>query len=94
MDEYQIMRLIKVFEIWFSFILFISGSALLLIRSVTYSSLEKKLSQQIGGIKKISSPVLEKENYSFHNWLLRHKIIFGVMAILCALAILVFLLNV
>jgi hypothetical protein len=93
MENEVIANFFKVFQIMFSFFILIGGSFFLLLRAEDYDKLETRLSKEMGGIKKVSVPRLEKNVYVFHTWLLRHKIIFGVVCLLCGLGILIFFWN-
>ncbi|MCU0665515.1 MAG: hypothetical protein MUF05_00215 [Candidatus Omnitrophica bacterium] len=93
MDNEVIVNLFKVFQISLSFFILIGGSFFLLLRAEDYERLESRLSKEVGGIRKISFPALEKNVYVFHHWLLRHKIIFAAVCVLCGLGILIFFWN-
>jgi hypothetical protein len=82
----------RIFALWTSPIIFITGVLLLFTSVEQYKKIEKMLEKQIGGIRKMVVPKIENNIYAFHNWLLKRKFLTSLMCIVCS-TILFFLLK-
>ncbi len=89
-EEITILETIKIFLVWMSPVVMIVGSCLLLLTSDRYNKIEDVLGKDLGGIKKRTIPLLEKNIDFLQKWMLRYKKITGLVFIFCALLIFFF----
>jgi ABC-type lipoprotein release transport system permease subunit len=75
----------KTFLLWTSPLILLEGILLLLTKEDKYRKLEEKLGKEVGGIKKRVVPWLETNNYAFQNWLLKRKLLLGIVFVVYAL---------
>jgi hypothetical protein len=68
------------FLLWMSQIIFVL-SIVILLAAEQYSKLEKILEKEVGGIRKKVIPKLETNIYSFHDWLLKRRVILSLIFI-------------
>jgi uncharacterized membrane protein YfhO len=69
------------FLLWMSQIIFVL-SIVILLAAEQYSKLEKILEKEVGGIRKKVIPKLETNIYSFHDWLLKRRVILSLIFII------------
>ena len=86
-EEITILETIKIFLVWMSPVVMIIGSCLLLLSSDRYNKIEDVLGRDLGGIKKRTVSLLEKNIDFLQRWMLKHKKITGLVFIFCALLI-------
>jgi hypothetical protein len=67
--------------------IFIAGLFILMTQLEKYRKLESVLGKEIGGIKKRIIPAIETNIYSFHNWLMKKKLIIGVIGIILSVVL-------
>jgi hypothetical protein len=77
---------IKLILFWTSPLLLLLGIIVLFSPSAKYAKLENILGRKMGGITKIVVPALETDIYTFHNWLLKKRIIVSLVFIICSIA--------
>ncbi|MDD5729930.1 MAG: hypothetical protein PHN57_02215 [Candidatus Omnitrophica bacterium] len=78
-EEISIFEAIQRYICWSVPVLFVFG--LVLVFYGNYQKLEKLLGRELSPIKKIRIAVLEDENFTFHEWLLKRKIFLGFICI-------------
>jgi hypothetical protein len=71
-------------------VVMIVSSCLLLLSSDKYGKIEDVLGKDLGGIKKKTVPLLEKNIDFLQKWMLKYKKITGLVFIFCALLIFCF----
>ena len=71
----------RIFLLWMSPIIFVL-SIVLLLAAEQYSKLEKILGKEAGGIRKKVIPKLETNIYTFHDWLLKRRVILSLIFII------------
>ena len=77
---------IKLILFWTSPLLLLLGIIVLFSPSAKYAKLENILGKKMGGITKIVIPAIESDIYTFHNWLLKNRIIVSLICIICSIA--------
>ena len=73
------------FLLWMSQIIFVL-SIVILLAAEQYSKLEKILGKEVGGIRKKVIPKLETNIYSFHEWLLKRRVILSLIFIIYSIS--------
>lgn len=86
-EGFSIFSVLQVFVITSIPAVFITG--ILLISYCNIQHLEERLGVTIGGIPKVLIPSLEtKSNLKFHEWLLKRRVLVGLLCILYSLIML------
>jgi hypothetical protein len=67
--------------------LFISGVLILLAQLQKYNKMESVLGKEIGGITKRIAPIIETNIYSFHNRMIRRKVIIGLVCLILSVVL-------
>ena len=81
----KVFLAMKTFLLWTSPLILLEGILLLLTREDKYRKLEENLVKEVGGIRKKIIPWLETNNYVFQNWLLKRKLMLGIIFVVYAL---------
>ena len=81
----KVFLAMKTFLLWTCPLVFIEGILLLLTKEDKYSKIEEKLVKEVGGIRKRVFPKIETNIYTFQNWLLKRKLLLGIVFIVYAL---------
>ena len=90
-EGFDIFYLIRTVLLVMSPIMLLMGMIILLAAADKYNKLEEALGKEIGGIRKKTVPKLESNIYTLHNWMLKRKIVIGLICIICSLAFFVVL---
>ena len=85
-EGFDIFQLIRTILLVMSPIMLFMGVIILLAAADKYNKLEEALGKEIGGIRKKVIPKLENNVYTLHSWMLKRKIIIGLICIICSLA--------
>ena len=85
-EGFDIFHLIRTILLVMSPIMLFMGVIILLAAADKYNKLEEALGKEIGGIRKKIVPKLENNVYTLHSWMLKRKIIIGLICIICSLA--------
>jgi hypothetical protein len=83
-DEISIFEILAHVMFWLSPVIFCVG-VLMIVSEYKYRKLEELLGKEIGGIRKITFPKLEATIYTFHESMLKKRIVVGIAYIVCAI---------
>ena len=83
-----LFELERIFLLWMSPVIFIL-SIVILLGADKYNKIEGVLGREIGGIRKRVVPMLETNIYSFHEWLLKKRVIVGLICVICSIVFLI-----
>lgn len=89
LDFFDIVRLVVL---WVSPAILLEGLLLLLLSLDEYKKIEERFSK-LGRIKRKRVPKIEANIYTFHNWLLKRKLIVGLICIICSVIFFLVLKN-
>ena len=84
--RFDFFYLIRTILLVMSPIMLFIGMFILLASVDKYNKLEEALGKEIGGIRKRVMPKLENNVYTLHSWMLKRKIVIGLICIICSLA--------
>ncbi len=90
--SYDFFAIVRIIMLWLSPAIFLEGLLLLLLSIDEYKRVEEGFSK-LGKARKKRLPKLEANIYTFHNWLLKRKIIVGLICIICAVIFFVVLIK-
>ena len=85
-EGFDIFYLIRTILLVMSPIMLFMGIIILLSAADKYNKLEEALGKEVGGIRKRVLPKLENNVYTLHSWMLKRKIVIGLICIICSLA--------
>ena len=85
METLSFFGVLGLIFFWLSPVIFILGIVALCYRR--YSDLEHMLIRDVGGIRRRIVPVLEKDHFEFHEWLLTHRAFVGITCIAVSIAL-------
>ena len=85
-EGFDIFYWIRTVFLVMSPIMLLMGMIILLSAADKYNKLEEALGKEIGGIRKKVIPKLENNVYTLHSWMLKRKIVIGLICIICSLA--------
>ena len=85
-EGFDIFYWIRTIFLVMSPIMLLMGMIILLAAADKYNKLEEALGKEIGGIRKRIVPKLEDNVYTLHSWMLKKKIVIGLICIICSLA--------
>ena len=84
-EGFDLFNTVRAVLLVMSPIMLLIGIIILLSAADKYNKLEEALGREIGGIRKRVVPKLESNIYTLHGWLLKRKIIIGLICVVSSL---------